>query len=269
MLVVHRPRYDDWTFPKGKDEPDETSQAAALREVEEETGLRCRILSQLPQTNYQLSTGEGKCVQWFVMRPIAGQFIPNSEVDEVVWTTPAKAGRLLSYERDRQLVNQVSVGDFLTTGTFHLLRHGAAGSRFDWEGDDFNRPLTEKGHRQAAVVAERLATRGVDRIVSSPYVRCRQTVQPLADLTELPVDVVPELSEAGDPKAALRYLETLVGYEVVVSSHGDIIPAVLDRLVRRGMSLESPFDCRKASTWEVSVEAGTFTKARYVPPPEV
>jgi 8-oxo-dGTP pyrophosphatase MutT (NUDIX family) len=104
VLLVHRPRYDDWTFPKGKATPGEPDEACALREVEEETGLRCALGDELPATYYVDAKGREKRVRWWRMRPLDGEFVPNDEVDEIRWLTPDEAAWLLSYPRDLALL---------------------------------------------------------------------------------------------------------------------------------------------------------------------
>ena len=102
VALVHRPRYDDWSFPKGKLDPGETWEQAALREVEEEIGLRCALGDELPPTSYVVPRGR-KVVRYWLMEPQSGAFAPNEEVDEMRWVTPAEAEGLLSYEHDRAL----------------------------------------------------------------------------------------------------------------------------------------------------------------------
>lgn len=104
IAVIHRPRYDDWSLPKGKLEPGEEWSEAALREVEEETGLRCELERELEPTRYRDHKGRPKLVRWWAMRPVGGEFAVNDEVDELRWLDPAAAGALLDYERDRELV---------------------------------------------------------------------------------------------------------------------------------------------------------------------
>jgi 8-oxo-dGTP diphosphatase len=107
ICVVHRPRYDDWSLPKGKVDPGETFEQAALREVEEETGLVCALGSKLPDVTYDDHKGRSKLVRYWTMaaEPGAGDsFTPNDEVDEVRWLPPAEANALLSYEPDRELL---------------------------------------------------------------------------------------------------------------------------------------------------------------------
>jgi 8-oxo-dGTP diphosphatase len=104
VALIHRPRYDDWTFPKGKTLLGESDTACALREVHEETGLRCELSVELPSSEYVDRKGRAKVVRYWIMRPLSGQFQPNKEVDELRWRPLGEAKRLLSYERDRELL---------------------------------------------------------------------------------------------------------------------------------------------------------------------
>ena len=108
VLLVHRPKYDDWTFPKGKADPGESDEECALREVREETGLACVLEDELPQTRYVDSRGRPKRVRWWRMRPVrGGAFEATPEVDEVRWLEPGEVAALLSYERDLELLGYV------------------------------------------------------------------------------------------------------------------------------------------------------------------
>lgn len=108
IAVVHRPRYDDWSLPKGKLEPDESFEQGALREVEEETGLRCELGRELSPVRYRDRKGRRKVVRYWRMRPLGGEFEPNDEVDEVRWLVPERACELLDYDHDRRLVAEGS-----------------------------------------------------------------------------------------------------------------------------------------------------------------
>jgi 8-oxo-dGTP diphosphatase len=104
IAVVHRPKYEDWSLPKGKLAPGESWEQAALREVVEETGLRCELGEELEPARYVDRKGRRKLVRYWLMRPLDGSFEPGDEVDELRWLPPEEAAGLLSYEHDRRLV---------------------------------------------------------------------------------------------------------------------------------------------------------------------
>ncbi len=108
VALVHRPRYDDWSFPKGKLDQGENWEEAALREVEEEVGLRCRLGHELPPVSYRDDKGRSKLVRYWLMEPLDGAFAANSEVDEMRWLPVAEARELLSYDHDRALLREVT-----------------------------------------------------------------------------------------------------------------------------------------------------------------
>lgn len=107
VLLVHRPRYDDWSLPKGKLDPGETHRRAALREVEEETGLRCKAQGELRSVRYVDRKGRDKRVRYWAMAVVDGSFTPNDEVDEVRWVPTELAGSLLTYDRDADVVAEL------------------------------------------------------------------------------------------------------------------------------------------------------------------
>jgi 8-oxo-dGTP diphosphatase len=109
VAVVHRPKYDDWSFPKGKLDRGESFEDGALREVEEELGLRCRLGRELSPTTYRDPKGRTKVVRYWLMEPIEGDFAPSGEVDEMRWLPVADAEDLLSYEHDRALLREAGL----------------------------------------------------------------------------------------------------------------------------------------------------------------
>lgn len=175
----------------------------------------------------------------------------------------------LSYQEDRELIAGTDLKSLSQTGTLYLLRHATAGERAKWQGHDENRSLTKKGWRQSEAIAASLAEAGIERILSSPYERCVQTVKPLAKMIGAPIETTPLLAEEPDLDATYALVDGVVGANAVICSHGDVIPALINRMMWAGLSLESRFYCSKGSIWVVDVENGKFTTGHYRPPPEV
>jgi len=270
VLVAHRPQYDDWSFPKGKADKGESPAETAVREILEETGLRCRIVAPLTTTRYRVGSGM-KEVDWFAMRPLPDSpgFKKNNEVDKVKWVGRKAARKLLDYDYDRGLITDFDLKKIAETGTIHLLRHSAAGNRDNFNGDDRERPLTKKGKAQAKSIAESLQEREIERIVTSPYKRCVQTVEPLAKMIGATIEISDALAEGPDIDASYDLIHNLAGANAVLCSHGDVIPAAMNRLMWLGLTLHSRFYCSKGSIWEVDIDSGRYTEGRYVPPPAV
>lgn len=151
--------------------------------------------------------------------------------------------------------------------TIFLVRHAHAGKRAEWDGEDTTRPLSERGEAQTAAITELLAGRTVHRVVSSPYVRCVQTVEPLAAGAGVDVEVDERLAEGSDVDAAFSLVLELDGAHGVVCTHGDLIPALLRRLVAMGMAADGPLLDQKGSVWTIHTKGGVPTKGRYTPPP--
>lgn len=150
--------------------------------------------------------------------------------------------------------------------TIYVVRHAKAGSRSGWDGPDDQRPLSKPGRRQADALADELAEAEPSRIISSPYVRCRQTVDPLAARLRLPVELSDALAE-GAPLSDTRALLSKVGDETaVLATHGDVIGWLLDDLARSGVVLGDD-QLEKGSTWILELEAGVVATAEYRPPP--
>ncbi len=149
----------------------------------------------------------------------------------------------------------------------YLVRHAKAGERRTWDGDDIDRPLSSAGWRQSAALAERLARKDPSVLLSSPYVRCVQTLEPLGLAINVPVTIEQRLCE-DEPFEPVLDLLGEVPDRAVLCSHGDIIPATIRALVRRGMDVVSEPEWRKASVWVVKRSArGRFSRAKAWPPP--
>jgi len=270
ILVAHRPKYDDWGLPKGKADEGEEAEQTALREVFEETGFRCRVVASLGVTRHRIEGGL-KVVRWYAMRPLPQSpgFAENEEIDEIKWLPPKGAREVLDYESERDLIDGSRLKKLARTGALLLLRHGEAVDRSEWDGPEVERPLTKKGRRQAQAVADSLTAAEVERIVTSPYRRCVQSVKPLAAAIGAEAESVSALAEEADVDAAYAFVDGLIGANVVISTHGDVIAAVINPMMRAGLSLESHFHCATGSIWLVKVGAGRFTTGHYLPPPEL
>lgn len=152
-------------------------------------------------------------------------------------------------------------------GTSYLVRHAKAGRRHDWKGDDRERPLSGPGRRQAAALAERLAERFVTSLWSSPYRRCVQTLEPLGERTGLIVERDDRLAEGARVEHVMALLRD-GGDGAVLCSHGDVVPEVVEALIRRGAAVASDPDWRKASIWVLEFDGdGTVLSVRAEPPP--
>jgi 8-oxo-dGTP diphosphatase len=152
-------------------------------------------------------------------------------------------------------------------GKLYLVRHAKAGERRLWDGDDIERPLSPKGWKQADLLASRLLGLDVSALYSSPYVRCMQTLQPLADLLDLEVEADARLSEGEQFEPVIEML-TEVPDAAVMCSHGDLIPATIGALERRGSEIRTPPDWRKASVWVLRRNKhGKIVHATVWPPP--
>jgi len=265
VLIAHRPDYHDWTLPKGKVDPGEDDKTAALREVLEETGLRCVLFDEHGLSAYKVN-GDPKHVAWFTMEAIDGSFSPNSEVDEVRWVTLAEAEQELTYRADRLQVARVDDAWTASHPMVYVVRHAHAGDRRAWSGVDGDRPISDRGLAQARGIERRLRQTGIARLLSAPSIRCVQTLEPLAATMGLEIETHWALAEGASPPATAALLSGLSGVRAVVSSHGDVIPAALDQLRRRGMRLRDRFDCKKGSTWVLQPDRAHFTDAWYVPP---
>lgn len=276
LLVIHRPSYDDWSLPKGKhDDDNESDEEAALREIEEETGVVGRIVSKLTDIEYTTSNDNAKRVTYFGVRAVkTPKFRPNSEVDRVEWLSTKAALKKLTYRHDRRLVERNPIKHLDALGQVHLVRHAAAGDRFKWKGDDRLRPLTKKGVAQSEAIADFMAPRLASSILSSPYVRCVETAEPLASRLGMKVEPAEFLEEGSRGRGLLDHIEERPGAELVMVSHGDVIPAIIDKLSSRGVPLASNdptgvLDCKKGSIWTLNTEKGVVTSAVYQPPPKI
>jgi 8-oxo-dGTP diphosphatase len=266
VALVHRPRYDDWSFPKGKLEDGEDEASAALREVEEETGLRCRLGPVVGAVTYKDRRGRPKVVRYFQMDADGGAFAPNPEVDELRWVPVGDAARLLSYAHDRRLLRRVLGGT--PAYALYVVRHAKAGVRSAWTDPDHERPLTRRGRKQAQRLVERFQGLEIERILSSPYLRCIQTLEPLGEARGLPVEPAPALREGASVDELLVAVESWRDRPTVVCGHGREIESMIDRLEAEGATIEGARGIAKGSVWVLDRDGGErVVAAHYLPAP--
>ena len=236
VLLVHRPRYDDWSLPKGKLDPGEVPPVAAVREVGEETGLRVRLGPPLPPQRYVVAAGD-KTVHWWVGRPVGDDdvsgFAVNDEVDAVVWLPWREAVERLTYPRDRATL---AAAQRLRrrSAALVVLRHGKAFPRKEWtQPSDRGRPLAAAGEEQAQRLVPLLAAYGATRVVTSSSTRCTQTVAPYAARAGLDVEEVDGLSEEDATDTVVQgVVDGLLAARqgAVLCTHRRVLPLVLDAL---------------------------------------
>ncbi|MGW5672231.1 NUDIX domain-containing protein [Micromonospora sp. NPDC003776] len=241
VCLVHRPRYGDWSLPKGKLDAGEHPLRAAVREIAEETDARAVPQVRLPTVHYR-SEGRPKAVDYWSMRAVAaGGFQPDTEVDEVRWLPVDAAVRLVSYPHDAEVLAAFAALPPVT-GVVLLVRHAHAGKRGTWTGPDTGRPLDAQGWAQAQALAALVALIRPVRLLSASARRCVQTLDPAAALLDLPIEVVGDFDEprpGQQPEecalaGAARLAELgAAGEPVAVCSQGKVIPGMLERLTGR------------------------------------
>ncbi|MFM7030772.1 MAG: NUDIX hydrolase [Micrococcales bacterium] len=247
VALVHRGRYDDYGWAKGKLDPGEVLPQTAVREIEEETGLRVSLGVSLGVQHYNVPSGEPKEVHYWAARVTdkalaKSKFVPHEEVAEVLWMSPDEAIGRLSYEADKaflEVLVELHRRGNLRTKPFVLLRHAKATPRTDWKGPDGKRPLLPAGLAQAQALVPLIAAFGVKRIVTSPWVRCLTTVQPYAEARKLPIIERLALSEHGNangPARTAKVVEKLIEtvQPSVLCSHRPSLPTIIDALAKYG-----------------------------------
>ncbi|NLU79555.1 NUDIX hydrolase [Micromonospora sp. HNM0581] len=248
VCLVHRPRYGDWTLPKGKLEAGEHPLVAAAREVAEEADAQAVPQQRLPSVRY-FSEGRLKVVDYWSMRAVGtGGFQPNTEVDEVRWLSADDAMTLVSYPHDVEVLAAFAALPPVTAALM-LVRHGHAGKRLAWPGPDTGRPLDARGWSEAQALAPLIGLIRPARLLSASPRRCVQTLDPAAALVDLPIEVSGDLDEprAGQQPdecvlAAAARLASLAaaGASAAVCSQGKVIPGALQRLAVRCGDFTTP-----------------------------
>ncbi|TQJ67501.1 8-oxo-dGTP diphosphatase [Arthrobacter sp. SLBN-100] len=238
VLLIHRPRYDDWSWPKGKIDDGETVPECAVREVWEEIGLSASLGIPLPPIHYHVASGL-KVVYYWAVRVNGGKLVPDGkEVDSVMWCAPDKAARLLSNPSDvapLEYLRDAHERGELNTWPLLVLRHAKAKPRSSWSKAEGERPLAATGNRQAKAVGRLLQAWKPPRVVTSPWLRCVATVAPYAKAAGAKVKLAEALTEhrhERNPKKTAAVVEALFDKQrpVVLCTHRPALPTVFGQL---------------------------------------
>jgi 8-oxo-dGTP pyrophosphatase MutT (NUDIX family)/phosphohistidine phosphatase SixA len=272
VVLVHRPAYGDWSFPKGKLESGEDEATAALREVEEETGLVCRLGDDLGAITYVDGRGRPKIVRyWRMTSSVGGKPRGLHEVDDARWVGVAGARSALTYNHDRTvLARAIGEGPPGDPVPVYVIRHVKAGSRADWHEPDELRPISKVGRKQAAKLADAFHDVAFTRLLSSPYLRCTQSLHEIADRVGIDIDLEPELGEGHDAAAAeALVLAAAADGVAALCTHGDVYMDLIGNLLARGVPRtgDGPVSFKKGSAWRLDVTDGRITSLSYLPPP--
>ena len=237
VAIIHRPKYDDWSFPKGKLEVGESLIACAHREVLEETNLQTEFGPHLGQVEYFTPDGLKKVTYWSAKVIAEKPFRTNSEVDQLKWIPITKVIEVLTNETDKEIFDKFVKVKF-NSKPFILLRHAKAITRDEWQGEDDDRPLSSSGQNQAMRLLSTYQVFNIDQIHSSDAVRCYDTVKSMAKGLDIKLEVSSKLSEntyKKDKEKAFDYVRELIKEDksILICSHNPILPKMLNKLTKK------------------------------------
>ena len=269
IALIHRPRYEDWSLPKGKIEPGETALQCAYRELLEETGVRGLFTRQLGSVEYE-ETGQIKRVIFWSAQcaPHVDEFSPNEEVDQLLWLSPDAATEKVTHTSDKEII-----GNFLSensrTDTLIILRHTKALERGDWDETDSQRTLNEYGFDQAQLLIKHLEPYAIEEIYTSDYLRCVQTVTPIAHSRGLTITHVPSLNEEtfeSDPTRSVAFANALKQDEknILICSHNPVIPTMLRGILNTKLKNKDLIKLEPGDAWIVHRVKGEIVGLDYL-----
>jgi 8-oxo-dGTP pyrophosphatase MutT (NUDIX family) len=289
VALIHRPRYDDWSLPKGKVDIGETEPVTAVREIFEETGQRARLGRRIARVSYPIEQGTKK-VRYWVARSLGGNFCPNNEVDDLVWLPVDAAIDKLSYPLDRKVLRRFAKFP-VDTQTVLVVRHGSAGSKSRFKGEDTKRPLDKKGRAQAEALVGPLLAFGASEVYAADRLRCHQTMEPLAEELGVSITNEPTLTAeayAENPKRARRRVLQIAGPRddpardqaaaasrglvrqsiparvPVICTQGEVIPDLIGWWCARDGVRPDKSRNRKGSIWVLSLSDGRLVAADHI-----
>ena len=243
VLVIHRARYDDWSWPKGKLDRGESVPEAAIREIREETGLRVSLGVKLNEIEYKIEQGNRKVVHYWAAqvtdKAISQQnFVPDEEVSSLEWLTVPEAKKRLTYKYDIEplkLLQGLADTNHLETKPLIVLRHAKATPRSDWSNGESTRPLLPLGRIQAAILTNILAAYAPKTVLTSRWLRCTDTVAPFISNNQVRLVKRSLLSERGAKLSPIRTSKLVRKFArrnggVVICSHRPALPTILDAI---------------------------------------
>ncbi len=270
VAVVHRPRYDDWSLPKGKVDGGETEAVTAVREVEEETGYAAQLGRRLTSVSYPVEQGTKK-VQYWAARALDGEFTPNDEVDKLLWMPASEAMKCLHYPCDRKVLRRFTKHP-ADTRSVMIVRHGVAGTKSRYKGDDRKRPLDKRGRAQAESLVGLLLAFGATDLYAAPRTRCHQTLEPLAEELGVTIRDEPVLTEeayADDRDDGRRRVVEIAKSDgtPVICTQGKVIPDLIAWWCDRDGVRPDKSRNRKGSMWVLSLAGDTLVSADHIGSP--
>ncbi len=268
ILLTHRPRYDDWSLPKGKLNRGEGFRDCAERETEEESGVTGVVEDLIGTVGYVTGAGNNKAVRYWLLQAKDESFKPNQEVDKIRWFRPNKAMDKATYSRDEAIIAAaVDMAMDREPGTVYLVRHAHAGEKKKWRKADVVRPISKKGHEQVEELTTRLVRTPITEVLSSPSLRCEQSVAPLAARLGLKVRTAQALRRESTLDKTLRLIRKNRGKRTVMCAHGETIGPLIEKLAADPkVDVRGPMEWPKGSIWVVTTRKNRIVRARYVPP---
>jgi 8-oxo-dGTP diphosphatase len=273
VAVIHRQRYDDWSLPKGKVDPGETEPVTAVRELCEETGFAAVLGRRLLRVSYPIDQGVKKVVYWAARaEPADGdRFTPNDEVDKLVWLPVADAMKTLGYAQDRKVLRRFTKQPADTRSVL-IVRHGTAGRKGRYKGDDRNRPLDKHGRAQAESLVGLLLAFGATDLHAAARTRCHQTIEPLADELGGTIRDEPLLTEEAYANNRKRTRQRVLDIAAksgtrVICTQGKVIPDLIEWWCERDGVRPDKSRNRKGSTWVLSLVGDKLIAADHIGSP--
>ena len=274
VALIHRPKYDDWSFPKGKVDADESHIVCAYREVKEETGYSSTFGPEIGVVIYEVE-GIPKVVRyWAAKAKDEPTQQPNpEEVDQIEWLDPTSARKKLTLDDDRAILDFFLEFGVNTTPLV-LLRHAKAVRRGDWDGDDGDRPLDNRGQIQAKRLSANFLPYEISEIHASDAMRCLETVTPLAESLKIKVVISRDLSEyrfSTHPESALQYAQLILDSRksAIICSHNPILPNLLKKLIGKKNFKELEGKLNPGDAWVLHHRDGEIIAIDAVLVPEV